>query len=124
MTLTKDLSVVYEHLYPQRFNFQPCKLSHWPPLQINDCLSLGFTKTDYEMSFNFSTVRVIPHITQYEKFEMKPPGCEILGRAARTLAPLTNFRCALSPLGRRVSLLKEVPLLVILTKNLSSNFFP
>ena len=44
---------------------------------MNQCLSLGLTKTDYEMSLR--------------KFEMKLPGCEILGTAARTLAPLTNF---------------------------------
>ena len=56
---------------------------------MNNFLSLGLTKTDYEMSFNHA--RVISHNAQYEKFEMKLPGCEILGTAARTLAPLTNF---------------------------------
>ena len=36
-------------------------------------------------------------IPQYKKFEMKLPGCEIPGTAARTLAPLTNFpRASLS----------------------------
>ena len=40
------------------------------------------------MSFNHEGHSTVP---QYEKFEMKLPGCEILGTAARILAPLTNF---------------------------------
>ena len=62
---------------------------------INHCLSLGLTKTDYEMSLNCAG-----HSTQslkYEKFERKLLGCEILGTAARTLVPLTNFPRATPP---------------------------
>ena len=56
---------------------------------MNYCLSLGLTKTDYEMSFNHEgSFHTIP---EYEKFEMKLPCCQILGTAARTLALLTNF---------------------------------
>ena len=54
---------------------------------INNCLSLGLTKTDNEMSFNRAG-----HSTQsLSTRNLKLLGCEILGTAARSLAPLTNF---------------------------------
>ena len=39
----------------------------------------------------FQLCRSFHTVSQYEKFEMKFLGCEILGTAAKTLTPLTNF---------------------------------
>ena len=63
---------------------------------INHCLCLGLTKTDYKMSFNCAVHSTHVPSLSTKKFEMKLLGCEILGTAARTLAPLTNFPRAMN----------------------------
>ena len=52
----------------------------------------------------------MPHNPQCEKFEMKLLGCEILGTAARTLAPSTDFprAAAFSTLGDTMSTLRDI----------------
>ena len=71
----------------------------------------------------FQLCRSFHTVSQYEKFEMKFLGCEILGTAAITLTPLTNFPRAPPPHGRWVSLLK-VPISFVpvsLTNNRQCN---
>ena len=59
------------------------------PLQMS-IIVLVLNKTDYEMSFNCAGLS-FHTVNEHEKFEMKILGCEILGTAAKTLSPLTNF---------------------------------
>ena len=67
MALTKDLSAVYDYYNHEFLIFNHANLT---VANINHCLSLGLTKTDYEMSFNCAvhSTHVQSHSTK--KFEM------------------------------------------------------
>ena len=88
MALTKDLSAVYEHFC---LEFLILNYANLAIANINHYLSLGLSKTDYEMSFNCAIHSTHVQSLSTKKFEMKLFGCQIIGTAARTLAPLTNF---------------------------------
>ena len=89
MSIYSHEFLIFSHVNSQKVNLSLLTGN------MNNFLSLNLTKLIIKLVL---TTRVISHNAQYEKFEMKLPGCEILGTAARTLAPLTNFpRAAESP---------------------------
>ena len=104
MALTKDLSAVYM-TFMSIYNHEFLIFNHANSAiaNINNCLSLGLNKTGYEMNFNCAGHST--QSTKYEKFEMKSLGCEILGTAAKTLAPVTNFSCAAASLKSKADVL-------------------
>ena len=52
MALTKDLSAVYENFNQEFLIFNHVNSANSAIENINHCLSLGLTKTNYEMSLN------------------------------------------------------------------------